>query len=234
MTNQNLKKYIYIFRPDNIDEFDTEYFSSAPNAISYGIHHSDKTFSIEKRLLYDRNPNWSPENTSNNIMKYIDIELSRYSFTQKGDITYNYSYEYKLPFEENDTSRFEDMFLRIKSSFACGDIVMGADFEEPRVVYTDHDCYEELYDQREGTSGLGTNDNFIRVDWIGKDGNSYYEHVSPFDLWKIDSWNDKIYCQILQIVIKAVKNEVQLTDLRFLIYDYMRENKNKREQLEKE
>ena len=39
---------IYIVRPDDEDEYETEYFVSARKAIAYGKHHFNKEFLIEK------------------------------------------------------------------------------------------------------------------------------------------------------------------------------------------
>ena len=66
---------------------------------------------------------------------------------REGDVVYGSSNEHKAPFDEEDNSRFENMFLYIKSPFGLGDIVMGPDFDEPRVVSTDHDCSMEHYNR---------------------------------------------------------------------------------------
>lgn len=220
MTNRG-SECIYVFYPDDREEYDTEYFSSAKNAVSYGICHADKVFSVEKRRLFDKRMEGISEKAAVDDMEDTDTVLSKYYFTREGDIRSGESREYKPSFDERDTDRFEEMFLCIKSPFACGDIVMGPDFDEPRIVNTDHDCFEEIYERLKDTGGPDYTDNCIRTDWIRADGRPDYDHPVPFGLWKVDSWNDEVYWNILQIMSKIAKAGGDILNLQYFIDEYV-------------
>lgn len=213
---------IYIIRPDDKAEYEEEYFASAEKAISYGIHHCDKYFEIIKSWLFDKNPKGLSEETGDDDMENVNEVLSWYRYTLDGDVIYGSSYECKSPFDEEDNSRFENMFLNIKSPFGLGDIVMGPDFDKPRVVSTEHDCFEETYNRLKNHEYLRPDalDNSIRTDYIGADGNAYYDHTVPFHLWKVDSWEDEEYWELLRITSHAVKNGVDPFEFDFLHRQY--------------
>lgn len=67
---------------------------------------------------------------------------------------------------------------------------------------------------------LYSNDNCIRTDYIGTDENPYYDHTIPFELWKIDLWEDKEYWEILQILSRMAKSDIRAFDLDYLVYEY--------------
>lgn len=218
---------IYIFRPDDEDEYDKEeYFASAEKAVFYGIHHCDKYFEVIKSWLFDKNPKGLSGETDDDSENVNEI-LSWYRFTPEGDVIYGTSYEYKAPFDEEDNSRFEDMFLYIKSPFGLGDIVMGPDFELPEVVSTDHNCFIEDYDRLKDHEYIqfDSSSNCIRTDLIKADGNLDYAHTVPFHLWQIDSWEDKEYWELLQMMSAAIKKGIDLYDFDILCYKYGRRNR---------
>lgn len=225
MTNHDPTVF-YVFHPDDEDKYEDEYFASAKAAISYGTHHCNKEFSIDKCYFRDRCPytllNKKEEGEINTL-------LAIYNFTSSGDVIYGCSYECKELFNQRDQNHFEEMFLNIKSPFGLGDIVMAPYFESPRVVSTDHDCFEEIYERTKGHKKfkLDISDNCIRTDWIGPDGKPYYDHTIPFDLWKIDSWEDKNYWEILQILRISVKTDVNLFNLNHYIDKYVQANEEK-------
>lgn len=201
---------IYIVRSDDKDEYEEEYFASAKKAIAYGTHNCDEYFEVIKSWLFDKNPKGLSEEAGDDDSENANEILSWYRYTSDGDVIYGFSYEYKVPFDEYDISRFENMFLNIKSPFGLGDIVMGSDFDEPRVVSTEHDCFEETYNKLKNHEYLRPSalDNSIRTDYIGEDGNAYYDHTIPFNLWKVDSWENEEYWELLQITRHAVENGV--------------------------
>ncbi|GEM_PF-5342235 len=218
---------IYIVRPDGRKEYDeTEYFLSAERAVSYGIRHCDNGFEVIKSWLFDRNPEGLSEETEGDEPGNVNEILSWYSFTPEGDILYGGSYEYMEPFDEEDYDRFENMFLCIKSPFGLGDIVMGPDLERPQVVSTDHDCFMEHYDRQKafGYTVFEGFENIIRTDLVNADGSLDYAHTVPFALWKVDSWEDKEYWELLQIMSHAVKNGVELYDFNILCRKYGERN----------
>lgn len=218
---------IYIVHPDDKEEeYYKEYFSSAKKAVSYGVCHSEKEFSVTKTWLFDQNPKGVSEEADDNDSENVNEILSWYIFTSEGDIVYGSSNEHKAPFDEEDNSRFENMFLYIKSPFGLGDIVMGPDFDKPRVVSTDHDCSMEHYNRLKDHEYIQFDalDNTIRTDCIGMDGTLYYDHTVPFDLWRIDSWDDKEYWELLQIMSTAVKKGVDLFEFNFLRRQYGERN----------
>lgn len=220
---------IYICYPDDEEEYDREYFASEEKAVSYGKRHCVKGFRIEKSWLYDRNPKWLSEEADDIYPENVNEILSWYKFTPEGNVTYGDSWEYKAPFDDEDCNRFEHMFLYIKSPFGLGDIVMGPDWECPEVVSTDYDCFMEHYDRLKDHEYIqfDTSDNCIRTDSIGKDGGLDYNHTIPFHLWKIDSWEDKEYWGLLQIMSEAVKKGIDLYDFDFLCYEYGKRNKER-------
>lgn len=115
------------------------------------------------------------------------------------------------------------MFLNIKSPFGLGDIVMGPDWEYPQVVSTDYDAFYEVYEICERSTVFiipEVADNCIRTDEVRPDGEFDYSHTYPFDLWKIDSWEDEKYWKILQVLSKAIKAGINLCDLSYMIYEY--------------
>lgn len=120
---------IYIVRHDDKGGHGEEYFASAKKAISYGIHYCDKYFEVIKSWMFDKNPKGLSEETGDGDMENVNEILSWYRYTLDGDVIYGFSNECKAPFDEKDNSRFENMFLYIKSPFGLGDIVMGSDFE---------------------------------------------------------------------------------------------------------
>ncbi len=213
---------IYIVHPDDEGEYCEERFASAENAVTYGVHHSNKEFSVEKCWLFDRNPERLSEEAGDDAPKGRNAALSVYYFTSQGDIKYGNSYEYEAPFDQEDNDRFEYMFLNIKSPFGLGDIVMGPGFERPAVVSTDHDCFEELYDRLKNSkyTQLDSTSNTIRTELVNEDGSLDYDHTDPFHLWKVDSWEDKEYWEILRILSKAAKAGVDVFRLDYLSDEY--------------
>lgn len=227
------KGCIYIVRPDDKDEYEEKYFASAKKAISYGTNHCDKYFEVMKSWLFDMNPQGLSEETGNDDSENVNEILSWYRYTLDGDVIYGSSDECKAPFDEEDNNRFENMFLYIKSPFGLGDIVMGPDLECPEVVSTDHNCFMEHYDRLKDHEYIqfDGSDNCIRTDSVGTNGDVYYDHTVPFDLWKIDSWEDKEYWKLLQMMSVAVKKGIDLYDFNILCYEYGRRNqKDKAEQ----
>lgn len=227
MTN-NDSGCIYIVRPDDREDNDEEYFASAEKAIAYGIHNFEEGFKVEKSWLFDRNPKGLSETADADDRENVNELLAWYFYTPGGDIRYGGSNEYQASFEQEDSSRFENMFLNIKSPFGLGDIVMGSYFDYPQVVSTGHDCFEKLYERLKEKGLLMTLDaisNCIRTDYVGRDGKFYYDHTVPFDLWKIDSWDDEEYWNILQYLSNAIKQDVELFDINYFVYEYSRHHK---------
>ncbi len=220
---------IYIVCPDDEDEYDEMYFASANKAVSYGIHHSNKEFSIKKCWLFDKNPEELSEEAGDDDPKSRNAPLSEYYFTSQGDVKYGNSYEYEAPFDQEDNDRFEYMFLNIKSPFGLGDIVMEPGFECPAVVSTDHDCFEELYDRLKNSkyAQFDPTSNAIRTELVNEDGSLDYDHTDPFHLWKVDSWEDKEYWEILRILSKAAKAGVDVFRLDYLSYEYAKHHSKK-------
>lgn len=70
-------------------------------------------------------------------------------------------------------------------------------------------------------------DNWIRTDNVGTNGNMYYDHTVPFDLWEIDSWEDKKYWELLQIMSRVIKNGIDLFEFDFLCRQYGERNKKR-------
>lgn len=200
---------IYIVHPDDNGAYEEEYFASEGNAITYGVNHCEKEFSVEKRWLSDRNPEGASAENGDEDLGSENTVLSAYYYTAQGDIRYGISNEYRAPFNEEDPERFECMFLHIKSPFGMGDIVMGPGFDRPQVVHTDHDCFGKTYDRRKDSGKYiqpDCSDNRIRADYIGTDGEHYYEHTDPFVLWKVDFWEDEGYWEML----KKLSNEIKV------------------------
>lgn len=218
MTN-NDPAIFYVFHSDDKGECD-EYFASAKVAILYGKRHSNQEFSIDKYYFADRCPDV--------LLNGKDVEeseprLAKYYFTSEGDVQSGSSLECKTSFDEEDRTRFEEMFLNVKSPFGLGDIVMGPDWEYPQVVSTDHDCFVQRYAKfQDNKSAIvpDITDNYIYTDYFGKDGKPYYDHTVPFGLWKIDSWEDKEYWEILQILSRSVKAGIDLFNLDYHICKY--------------
>lgn len=129
---------IYVVHPDDPEEYD-EYFSSAQNAVLYGKQHFAGDYRVIKQYLADKYPELSDGGESDES----DIIQSDYHFTPDGEVKYGDSYDYPVPFDDDDSDRFENMFLNIKSPFGMGDIVMGEDLDYPAVVSTGHDCFEK-------------------------------------------------------------------------------------------
>ncbi|MBD5526745.1 MAG: hypothetical protein HDR04_20570 [Lachnospiraceae bacterium] len=221
---------IYIVCPDDEDEYDKEYFTAAEKAVSYGIHHCVNSFKVIKRWLFDRNPKGLSEEADDDDLVNVNESLSWYIFTSEGNIIYGASDEYKVPFDQEDNGRFENMFLYIKSPFGLGDIVMGPDFERPEVVTTDHDCFIEHYDRLKDHEyiQLDGSDNCIRTDCIGTNGNMYYDHTVPFHLWKIDSWEDKEYWELMKMMSIATQKGVDLYSFDFMCHEYGKRNKEEK------
>ncbi|MCM1561267.1 MAG: hypothetical protein NC123_17255 [Butyrivibrio sp.] len=99
---------------------------------------------------------------------------------------------------------------------------MGPDLERPEVVSTDHDCFFEIYNRFKDHPyiQLDATSNIIRTDLVNENGNLDYAHTLPFKLWKVDSWEDKEYWEILQILSKAAKEDVDVFRLDHLCYEY--------------
>lgn len=68
-------------------------------------------------------------------------------------------------------------------------------------------CFMTHYDRLKDHEQiqLDTSDNCIRTEWIGMDGELYYDHTDSFHLWKIDSWEDEEYWELLQRMSGAIK-----------------------------
>ena len=223
-TANDISGCIYTVHPDEGNEYDDGYFTSAQNAIAYGTGNCAEGYRVVKRRLLDQCPQvlLDGEETDG----YITC-LSAYDFRADGKIESGYTYEYPAPFDREGKARFENMFLNIKSPFGLGDIVMGEGFEQPGVVSSGHDCFEAIYRRHEKDTEIciDDTDNCIRVDFIRKDGRLSYDHVAPFDLWKVDSWEDKEYWDILQFMGNAIKQGVDLVHFDYYIYEYSRHHK---------
>lgn len=228
MTNNN-PAIIYILTPisDDDDDPEPEYFSQAENAIAYGKAIGE-AFSLEKRYLQDCR---SEKHAEEKMSDEVEDSLGTYFFTQAGEVRYGWSQECNPTFDVENTERFEWMFLNIESPFGLGDIVMGTDWEYPRVVSTDHNCYKEQYERFKDRSDirLDSSDNCIRTDYVHIDGSLYYEHTVPFKLWKIDSWEDKEYWEILQRLSMLVNAGISVDDFMYLVHRYAEREKNEHE-----
>jgi len=213
---------IYVVCLDDKDENYEEYFASAKKAVSYGIRHCRKEFRVMKSWLFDKNPEGLSEEAGDDDQENVNEILSWYVFTSDGDVIYGNSNEYKAMFDQEDINRFENMFLNIKSPFGLGDIVMGPDFDKPRVVSTSHDCFEETYNRLKDHEYIRPDalDNMIRTDLIETDGDAYYDHTIPFALWKVDSWEDMEYWELLKNISRAVRAGINIFDLYYLTYEY--------------
>lgn len=218
---------IYVVHPDDLEEYD-EYFSSAQNAVLYGKQHFAGEYRVIKQYLADKYPE---ELSDGGETEESNIIQSDYHFTPDGEVRYGYSYDRPVPFDDDDPDRFENMFLNIKSPFGIGDIVMGEDLDYPAVVSTGHDCFEKTYDRFKGSTlvNLDGADNCIRIDYIGKDGRPYYDHEIPFHLWKIDSWDDGEYWNILQVMGKLMKAGTDVFEWDCLLREYREHHKMKDE-----
>lgn len=146
-----------------------------------------------------------------------NTRLSLYDFRADGEIEYGYSYECPAPFDEEDKARFENMCLNVISPFGPGDIVMGKGFRHPGVVSSSHDCFQKTYHRHEDDT-----DNCIRVDFIRKNGRLCYGHAAPFGLWKINSWEDKEYWDILEFMSNAIKRGADLMYYDYNVHEYSR------------
>lgn len=212
---------IYVVYPDDTEEYDDGYFSSVQGAVLYGKQHCTEYYTVVKQYLIDKCPKESlkdEEPDENNTIQ------SDYTFTPDGQVRYGSSYECLEPFDAYDKSRFEHMFLNIKSPFGPGDIVMGKYFECPGVVSTDYDCLEKLYDRhkKDMATLIDDTDNCICIDWIEKDGRLYYDHADPFVLWKIDSWDDKEYWNLLQMLSKSTRAGINMWEWDYLLHEYQK------------
>lgn len=222
---------IYVFIPDPDDEDESEYyrqyFSSVEAAVSYGITHCKDTYQIEKHYLFEKYPKGflDKEDDKDN---YI-TKIAYYYYTSRGDVTHGWTDEChpsNPSVEGFDRGRFEDMFLNIKSPFGVGDIVIGEGLEYPYVVASDHDCFEKEYSRHQDPLMIDITDNLIFVDCISpSSGEPDYTDIYPFDLWKVDSWEDQDYWEIVQMVSKMVKADVIPYSLNYLIQEYMKGHK---------
>lgn len=217
---------IYVVHPDDTGEYDDGYFSSVQSAVLYGKQHCTEYYTIVKQYLIDKCPEGllkDEEADENNTIQ------SDYTYTPDGEVRYGRSYECPAPFDEFDKSRFENMFLNMKSLFGLGDIVMGKYFEYPGVVCTDHDCLEKIYDRHKTDTEIviDDSDNCIMVDCIGEDGRLYYDHADPFVLWKIDSWEDKEYWGLLQMLSRGTKAGISIWEWDYYVQEYQKHHAGK-------
>ena len=224
----NDPKSIYIVYPDDEDEYeyDRGYFSSAQSAILYGKQNSTKYYHIVKRYLFDRCPEGL---TKGKGPDEHDPRQAEYSFTSDGEAQIGSAYEYPAPFDEFDKNRFENMFLNVRTPFGIGDIIMCEYFDSPVVVHTGHDCLEKRYDRHKNdtVTWLDYTDNCIGIDWIEEDGHIYSDNADPFISWKIDSWDDKEYWDLLQMLSKSMKAGVDIWEWQYLLGEYKkRHDKN--------
>lgn len=94
-----------------------------------------------------------------------------------------------------------------------------------------HDCFMELYDRmydkhkEQVFQWLDPVVSTIRTDYVGMDGKVYYDHTVPFDLWKIDSWRDKEYWDLLQMLGKGMKAGVGICEWQYLLGEYKNHHK---------
>ena len=82
--------------------------------------------------------------------------------------------------------------------------------------------YDRLKDRK--YIQFDTSDNCIRTDMVNADGSLDYAHTVPFHLWKVNSWEDKEYWELLQMMSEAVKKGIGLYDFDILCYKYGRKN----------
>lgn len=217
---------IYVVHSADREDDEEEYFLSAENAVTYGIHHFEAGFYVDKSWLFEKNPKKLLPEYNGSEEEHVNTILARYEYTQAGDIVWGQSYECRPDFDDEDSQRFENFFLNIKSPFDIGDIVMGPDLERPRVVGTGYDVFTKRYERCMASDMPGMEcdavDNYIYLDSVDDEGDLTYDHYVPFRLWKVDSWEDKEYWDILQVMSKALKAGVDLVGLRYRLWEFAR------------
>lgn len=214
---------IYVVHSYGEYECQDGYFSSFQNAVLYGNGNCRGRYGVVKRYLSDQCPE---EFLKGEEPDEYNTILSEYVFTPDEGVKCGYSCECPAPFDEEDKCRFENMFLNIKSPFGLGDIVMGEGFDRPGVVASGHDSFEIIYDRHKKDTEVCIDgfDNRIRVDFTGHDNdpsyNFNYDQVHPFGLWKIDTWDDEEYWEILKFMSNAIRQNVDLLTLDYLMHEY--------------
>lgn len=58
-------------------------------------------------------------------------------------------------------------------------------------------------------------------------GRLYYDHADPFVLWKIDSWEDKEYWDLLQILSRSTRAGISIWEWDYWMHEYQKRHARK-------
>ncbi len=214
---ENDGRYFYICTPSDEGprrEWGSYYFAALEAAKAYGKKESLGIFDIEKQVFEDYCPDDDLVGT--------DIVEGCVWYTKEGEMLHCTTFPYRLGISrdlgDRGSSRFEDAYIPLQNPFETGDIVRIAGDSRPAIVQESRKQWDSLVEQNlKGPYFCYPTfeDNCLRVEFLGEDGEMFHEHPHILSLEKIDHWEDELEWELLQAVSRLIKGEGEMDDFLY-------------------
>lgn len=129
---------------------------------------------------------------------------------------------------DRGSSRFEDAYIPLQNPYETGDIVRIVGDSRPAIVQESREQWDSLVERNLKDPYVcypTFEDNCLRVEFLGEDGEMFHEHPHILSLEKIDQWEDELEWELLQVVSRLIKGEGEMDD--FLYYYHKNLNRKR-------
>lgn len=224
---ENDGRYFFVCTPSDEGprkEWGSCYFAALETAKAYGKKESLGVFDIEKRIFEDYCPD--------DDLAGADIAEGRAWYTKDGEMLHCASFPYMLGISRDldcgGSARFEDAYIPLQNPFERGDIVRIAGDSRPAIVQESREQWDSLVERNLKGPYIcypTFEDNCLRVEFLGEDGEMFHEHPHILSLEKIDHWEDELEWELLQAASRLINGEGEMDDF---LYYYHKNLKRKR------
>lgn len=228
---ENDGRYFFICTPSDEGprrEWSEYYFAALETAKAYGKKESLGIFDIEKKIFEDYCPDVDLVET--------DIGEGCAWYTKDGKMLHCTTFPYRLGISRDlgcrGSSRFEDAYIPLQNPFETGDIVRVVGDSQPAIVQESREQWDSIMEQNlKGPYFCYPTfeDNCLRVEFLGEDGEMFHEHPHILSLEKVDHWEDELEWELLQAVSRLIKGEGEMEDF---LYCYHKNLKRKRKEVQ--
>lgn len=123
--------------------------------------------------------------------------------------------------EAGETSSFEDAYIPLQNPFEAGDIVRIAGDSRPAIVQESREQWYSLLERNTKEPHMfhsTYDDNCLRVEFLGEDGEMFHAHPYLLFLEKVNQWEDKFEWDLLQAMSWLMKGVGEI-DYLFCCYE---------------
>jgi hypothetical protein len=219
--------YFFICTPSDEGprkEWGSYYFAALEAAKAYGKKESLGIFDIEKKIFEDYCPD--------DDLVGPDIAEGCVWYTKDGEMLHCTTFPYMLGISrdlgDRGSSRFEDAYIPLQNPYETGDIVRIVGDSRPAIVQESREQWDSLVERNLKDPYVcypTFEDNCLRVEFLGEDGEMFHEHPHILSLEKIDQWEDELEWELLQVVSRLIKGEGEMDD--FLYYYHKNLNRKR-------